>query len=330
MNAADSLRAYFEDGIRRNTWLFPPDLPPDGDDFRSRARRALLEGLRRLDALPRDDPFRKDTNLRPTFFKLHDFNRRLRERDPCDEQALWCEIALDQIHGSGYLSVEEWRQLHRCGGLNVRWPIHSAWAIVAELGENASHGAFLSRDLARFLRDEGLCEAARPVLLALPSEAPPPPPELVPPPSPEEWAGRVLRGMADPRLWDGVSAIDAVRDGFPEVAGPLLKWADLAGDALAGAGAQTGYASVHPDRTWNEEVEAPFAAYLEREIRPVADTAQEDERPVALLSGSLGYGALLGLRERGSLDEAGFRIADEYLTGLLVTEPLYLTADLRA
>src|SRR5438045_2824610 len=119
METQEKTSDYFAREIQRS-WPYLRDASPDGAGFPSRAKRALLEGLLRLDRLPRDDPFWHNSNRRATFFKLQDFNRRLVEQDPCDEQALWCQIALAQKDSSGYLSAEAWGQLHRCGKLDVR------------------------------------------------------------------------------------------------------------------------------------------------------------------------------------------------------------------
>lgn len=135
-----------------------------GDDFLSRAKRAILEGAQRLDELPTEDSFWQTMDGSQIWAYLRSFFQQERQQNPCNERALWGEIALDQWNSSGYLSVEEWRQLHRCGMLEVRWVVHSAYYIAAALSEYASYRSCLSRDLVYFLRDLELVEASQPVL----------------------------------------------------------------------------------------------------------------------------------------------------------------------
>src|SRR5207302_5330670 len=226
-----------------------------------------------------------------TVSKLQDFNRRLVEQNPCDEQALWCQIALAQKNSSGYLSSDAWRQLHRCGKLDVRWPVESAYYIAASLGEYASWRSCLSRDLALFLREQDLCAAAEPVLIALPGEVEPPMPELVSPILPADWAARVLHGMQDPSLWDGIRQMDALSDGFRSYAADLLQRTGVPDRELAFEAAQVGFSAARPGQPWTREQQAACAGYLEREIHALAAwPAEPEEGRLTLLFGALGYG----------------------------------------
>lgn len=86
----------------------------------------LLDALRRLNAVPRDDPFWDDQNKRPTLYKLRDFNARVIQKNPNDALALWTQAAFYILHGSTNFGHKQWRRLHHIGGFDVSWPILAA------------------------------------------------------------------------------------------------------------------------------------------------------------------------------------------------------------
>jgi hypothetical protein len=99
--------------------------------FVQRLLDTLVEALRRLNALPRDDPFWQGRNPRPTLYKLRDFNAAILRANPDDRLALWTQAALYVLHGSTNFGPKQWRRLHYVGDFDVRWPVLAA--LVTEL-----------------------------------------------------------------------------------------------------------------------------------------------------------------------------------------------------
>ena len=85
----------------------------------------IVDGFRKLDALPRQHPFWDQTNRRPTLFKLKLFCEHLLRDNPGDVAALRTALAF------GILTFQDfhpryWVQLHSIGQLHVSWPIYAA------------------------------------------------------------------------------------------------------------------------------------------------------------------------------------------------------------
>jgi len=58
------------------------------DRLLRRVGECIFESLQRLNQLPRTDLFWRNTNKRPTIFKLSDFGKYVLERNADDQQAL--------------------------------------------------------------------------------------------------------------------------------------------------------------------------------------------------------------------------------------------------
>src|SRR5687767_7728034 len=104
---SDSIEEYFQSTIE-GTELAEADL--NGDGLFSRASRAILDGLYRLDALPREDPFWQNTNNRATIHKLGEFCRLLLKQNPANTRAIWTLIGLDLLHWSN-IQIGLWKRL---------------------------------------------------------------------------------------------------------------------------------------------------------------------------------------------------------------------------
>ncbi len=126
-------------------------------NFTRRIRSAVCCGLRRLDCLPRDDPFWEGTNRRPTFFKLPRFCAKLLEMDHRDSCALWTRAACDLLSWQNS-DPKLWRQLVEVDRLDASWPIHAA------LFGYVCWAADTVGDLVSLLDEAGLCDSARPTL----------------------------------------------------------------------------------------------------------------------------------------------------------------------
>ena len=112
-----------------------------GSAFVARLVDTLHEALRRLNAIPRDDPFWSSRNKQPTLYKLRDLNAEILRKQPGDPLALWTQAALYLLHGSTNFGHKQWRRLHHEGDFDVSWPIMAA--LVTELNAEATGEALV-------------------------------------------------------------------------------------------------------------------------------------------------------------------------------------------
>ncbi|OQS13953.1 hypothetical protein B0T36_17765 [Nocardia donostiensis] len=68
--------------------------------FAERMVQVLLDGLRSLDELPRDDPFWQGTNHLTTVYKLQKYAQQRLEYTPEDHAARWALVAIDLAFGA--------------------------------------------------------------------------------------------------------------------------------------------------------------------------------------------------------------------------------------
>jgi hypothetical protein len=106
--------------------------------FAGRLREALLDGLRRLDALPRTDPFWDGTNRRPTVYKLRELAERTLERGPKEAWACWAYAAISLLWCTNDFGLPGWRGLYELGLLDPSWPIHAAFHVRVSTGHNTA------------------------------------------------------------------------------------------------------------------------------------------------------------------------------------------------
>ena len=126
--------------------------------FVARVFDSLLDALRRLNALPRDDPFWEGRTKAPTIYKLRDYNHHVLRKNPDDVDALWTQAALYLLHGSTNFGQKQWRRLHYAGHFDVSWPILAA--LVTELNSGPTGEELVelidrieaASDAKRFLR----------------------------------------------------------------------------------------------------------------------------------------------------------------------------------
>ena len=126
------------------------------DDFIRRIRQAILDGFRRLDALPRDDPFWEGTNRRPTLVKFPRFCTKLLEDDPRDYGALWT-LAADAIVSYQGVNPRFWLSFIPAGGLDPCWPIYAAVYV-------PNFEIDRVKEFVSVLDEAGLRDAAQPIL----------------------------------------------------------------------------------------------------------------------------------------------------------------------
>jgi len=94
----------------------------DGREFARFAYQAILTGLERLNQLPRSHPFWRNTNRRPTIYKLGEFCRLELAIAPGDSELLKAAALLPVWHGSNDFGQEDWLELCRQPGFDLRWP----------------------------------------------------------------------------------------------------------------------------------------------------------------------------------------------------------------
>ena len=70
----------------------------------------MVASMRRLNSLPRTDPFWHNTNLRPTMFKLWEFCSLVLSKEPDDLPSLWSLAVLHTLE-RGYFEVPIWTRL---------------------------------------------------------------------------------------------------------------------------------------------------------------------------------------------------------------------------
>jgi len=132
-----------------------------GEGFVNQLRAALVDSFRRLDALPRDDPFWEGTNHRPTLAKIAAFAEYLVESNAKDELALWSLAAMRLLYCCNDFGLEAWRRFHAIGTLDLAWPIYAAVRVRFDSGFDTAPA------LIHFLNTTGRCAEARNVLETL-------------------------------------------------------------------------------------------------------------------------------------------------------------------
>ncbi len=95
--------------------------------FAGRLRRAIFDGLARLDALPRNHSFWSDTNGRPTRYKLG----QVLEHWPTEEWACWAYAAMSVMRCDNHFGLPAWRALFGLGRLDPGWPMKAAYHVLA-------------------------------------------------------------------------------------------------------------------------------------------------------------------------------------------------------
>jgi hypothetical protein len=109
----------------------------------------FVEGFRRLDAIPREDPFWDGTNRRPTSNKMYSYCEKALRDNPDDIQALWIRVATQVVHGMAF-SPSTWESLNSADRLDATWIVHAA--LYAEI----QGGYDTVPELLKLLRKTGL------------------------------------------------------------------------------------------------------------------------------------------------------------------------------
>jgi len=132
----EELWVYF---LEHCPWMAAPNKPTFVDDpqiveaqtrygcleFHAKLGQVMWEALNGLNALDRSHPLWRNTNRRPTVYKLDQYARMRLAADATDEQALWTLAALDSWFGSNNFGEVYWKRLWELGRLDIRWPIRA-------------------------------------------------------------------------------------------------------------------------------------------------------------------------------------------------------------
>lgn len=98
---------------------------PLREAFLERSYASLLEALKRLNGLPRDDAFWRNTNCRPTVFKLGEFGDSVLREAPDDELTLLTRAFLD-VAFVGEFHPDLWAHLYRLDAVGLRFVAYAA------------------------------------------------------------------------------------------------------------------------------------------------------------------------------------------------------------
>jgi hypothetical protein len=141
--------------------------PHLGEDFSGHLREAIVGGLYRLDAVPRDDPFWNGPNRRPTLGNLFVFaHYSLQHHRPREQWAWWVLAAMSVLWRANDFGLPSWEGLRALGRLDFRWPVYAAFHVRASSSYDPAPA------LIRFLNESRNCLAARTALESLEGQGP--------------------------------------------------------------------------------------------------------------------------------------------------------------
>lgn len=164
------------EGVEALTYLWAHPLR---EAFWEKSYASLLDALKRLNTLPRSDPFWRNTNHRPTIFKLREFGDRVLVQDPDDKLALLTRAFLDHAI-VGEFHPDLWAHLFRIKAVDVRFVAYVA--MLLEVG-----GAPDAVRFADFVQATESVQEAIAILREVEANAG----KIL-----AEWAGRVLAEIA--------------------------------------------------------------------------------------------------------------------------------------
>ena len=134
----------------------------DGREFARFAYQAILTGLERLNQLPRSHPFWRNTNRRPTIYKLGEFCRMELDITPGDPELLQAAALLSVWHDRNDFGQEAWLELCRQPGFDLRWPLYAALTTELTAYPTAEQTAVFLRAQVRRRHPSPYCAASRP------------------------------------------------------------------------------------------------------------------------------------------------------------------------
>jgi hypothetical protein len=129
---------------------------PISSEFLSDLKNALFLSLQRLNQLPRTNPFWRNSNLRPTIFKVGEFCEGVLSREPADVPSLLAISAMTIFHTSEF-RWGRWTQLLALNAVSLEWIVFAAMYMEV-------CGADDSGEFAEFVGSSGMRTAITPLL----------------------------------------------------------------------------------------------------------------------------------------------------------------------
>lgn len=108
--------------------------------FLSTTLGVLLGELRRLNSLPRSDPFWHNTNRRPTLFKLGDFAGYVQRTNPGDAQSLLTQAVMSLVSVT-WFDPSLWARLYRANVVDLEFVVFGAMLFEVAGAPNAGEFA---------------------------------------------------------------------------------------------------------------------------------------------------------------------------------------------
>jgi len=112
-----------------------------GERFCELAMSSILDSLRRLNRLPRTDPFWVNTNKRPTIYKLPDFCKGILIDEPHDVLSLWTLGSITVWSYSNQFGQHYWERLYRLGQVELTSALTAALLIQITSNDTAQQFA---------------------------------------------------------------------------------------------------------------------------------------------------------------------------------------------
>ena len=129
---------------------------PISAEFLSVLKGSMFLSLQHLNRLPRNDPFWRNTNFRPTVPKLREFCEKVLSGDPHDVTSLLTITAMIIFH-TGEFQRGRWIELLALNAVSVLWVVFAAMFMEA-------CGADDSDQFAEFVNSSGMQSAITPLL----------------------------------------------------------------------------------------------------------------------------------------------------------------------
>jgi len=91
-----------------------------GSTFLTAMTNTVFQASKRLNQLPRDDPFWRNTNLRPMIYKLPEHCEQILRNNPNDVLSLLTIVVLDIVQ-TGDFKSELWSRLYRLKAVSLEF-----------------------------------------------------------------------------------------------------------------------------------------------------------------------------------------------------------------
>jgi len=132
--AGAELDAYLEEVFAN----FLPPITSRDVALAEKIRSSLTRGVQRLNALPADDPFWKDSNGSPTLAKMQVHSGRLLAKNSEDDEARWALFAYDVCLFAGHFGAPHLEPIVIRDLRQIRWLVQACeWVSTVSTGGKA-------------------------------------------------------------------------------------------------------------------------------------------------------------------------------------------------